>query len=947
MNNENNLERLPRSFFWITLIITILPYTLNLLGFDFSAMKFDLTHDLSGSKASDQHFFLLNGAFTHTILEWSAFMLAILTCVLAFTNYIIKRDPIAPILGVALLCAGMMDAFHTLAATRLIEAIAPNKDLIPFTWAICRLFNSAICLIGILIVIFGKKQSQKFNSLLIAVVSVIFVFIAYITIKICAQSASLPATQFPDNLITRPWDIYPLIIFFITAFAYHFYNKKHPSPFIQALLLSTIPDLATQFHMALGSSNLFDNHFVIAHFLKIVSYAVPFAGLAWTYVSTNKEKDLMNNQLKVVTDALHTNAIISETNIRGIITKANDNFVRLSKFSREELVGSDHRILCSGEHSHEFFADMWDTISSAKNWEGVIKNKAKDGTYYWVSSIIYPQLDQKQNVIGYTSIRYDITKSKEQELKINELNKHFQFALEASGQGVWDWNLDDDLVVLDKCWSLLFSENDEITMMSIGEWDKLIHEDDILKFQETIKSCTTGAMKIFKNTHRIKDINGNWIYILFQGQISEINKNNKTSHFTGTFTDVSFDIKREKELIIARDNALSAQNTKSEFLANMSHEIRTPMNGLLGMVHLLAETDLTKSQKDMLETTKHCGDSLLEILNDILDISKIDSGKFELELIDFDLFVCIEEALFMSKAKADEKNIILSFEKNEDTFQWFNGDVTRIRQIITNYLSNAIKFTENGKVIVTIETKKIDDIKSSLRISVEDTGIGIPLESQDKLFNAFTQADNSTTRKFGGTGLGLSICSKLANYMDGTTSFKSIEGKGTTFFLDLVLKNGKPNGESAFTQTPAETDKVYDSTMAELFHHRLLLVEDNNINQKLAKLMLKKFGYTCDIAANGVEALELLEQKKYSLIFMDMQMPEMDGVTATIKILEIYGKKRPKIVAMTANAFPEDRKKCSDAGMDDFIPKPIKAEELRRVLGNYGSLTKLAAQGQH
>ncbi len=393
----------------------------------------------------------------------------------------------------------------------------------------------------------------------------------------------------------------------------------------------------------------------------------------------------------------------------------------------------------------------------------------------------------------------------------------------------------------------------------------------------------------------------------------------------------------EDKLKAALEKSNEAIRVKSEFLANMSHEIRTPMNGVLGMVQLLSETELNSKQEDMVDLIKKSGDSLMIILNDILDLSKIESGNIEFENVSFNLKLCVEETLSLFRHEASRKGIGIHFESLGNSDLWFCGDITRIKQILINLISNAVKFTENGSVTIKLDLKEIDSNSSIISIHVQDTGIGIADENKKDLFSKFSQADSSITRKFGGTGLGLSISSKLANLMGGAISFSSTAGTGSTFTFEISLEKGI---ESEITEKSSLINK--DENLSSLYPHKILVVEDNLINQKLITMMLAKFGYSCDLASNGIESLETLNNNTYSLILMDMQMPEMDGVTATSKIIAKYGQDAPPIISVTANAFVDDIEKCKKAGMVDLLLKPISKDKLKEILVRYSSYKKIS-----
>ncbi|MDQ7051249.1 MAG: PAS domain S-box protein [Enterobacterales bacterium] len=639
--------------------------------------------------------------------------------------------------------------------------------------------------------------------------------------------------------------------------------------------------------------------------------------------------------------ALDQHAIVSITNVRGDITYVNQRFCDISKYTRNELLGSNHRLIKSSEHNEDFFRNMWRTIAKGQVWTGEIKNRNKNGVHYWVHTTIVPFLDDQQKPFQYISIRTDITDRKRIEQQLIRERSFYSSITEALEEGVYVVNKDTICTYANPKSERLLGWS---TQQMIGlDFSKIVHNKDkeghkIFPLEQKTLKRLLGDDIFSSDNVILQTRDGSSIPV----SISSAPVFDKLNNWDGcviTFQDITTLKQQQQHLADAVISAEEANAAKSLFLANMSHEIRTPMNAIIGMSYLALDTQLDPQQRDYINKVNISAKALLGLLNDILDFSKIEANKLAIENIAFDIHATVSEVADLLSHLASEKGLKLSYDVDNKIKQRLIGDELRLRQILINLSNNAMKFTEQGDVSISVELLDKTQKKATLLIQITDTGIGMTERQKELLFEAFCQADISTTRKYGGTGLGLAISKQLSEMMGGKLEVESTLGEGSQFNLTLPfgisdeLRNKKKETSNRTIKKPTHNDKNITDI-------KVLLVEDNQFNQQLTVAILKKFNIECDVAENGQEAIEILTKNQYPLILMDCQMPVMDGYTATKKIRKELKIQVP-IIALTANVMREDIELALSAGMDDYIAKPIDVKTMIATITQWCNTCRL------
>ena len=686
-----------------------------------------------------------------------------------------------------------------------------------------------------------------------------------------------------------------------------------------------------------------------------------------------------------LTEQKHKEDIVAAEKLaRSIIEQATDAIIVCNEKGKIIRFSNAVTRILGCEPSLQSFEDLFDLclpigknispVSAALRGEVLMQVESSfergDGELFHLLLNAGPLKSDDSKIIGCVITLTDITERKRLDESMRNSEQLYRAIGESIDYGIW---------VCDTEGRNIYSSESFLNMVGITQeqcsnfgWSDVLHPDDAERTIEAWKECarTGGSWDI---EHRFRGIDGKLHYVLARGMPVR-NERGEVIYWAGINLDISRlkhteeelkearDVleqrvkdrtaelsaskeklevvnkelmvelkvhqKLEAELIKAKEGAEAAAEAKAAFMANMSHELRTPMNAVIGFTSILLDENLSSEHKEYVEGIRDGGETMMALINDILDFSRADKEKVELEQTPFSLRHCVEESMDLVTFEADQKGLDLSCIIRSGTPDTIIGDHDRLRQILVNLFINAVKFTDEGVVSVLVSSKTIEDNKHQILFTVKDTGIGIPQDKINRIFEPFTQLERTISRKRDGVGLGLAISKKLVELMGGKIWVESVPDQGTTFYFTISAEiiqdehlDLEEMSKDALVQSLSKSKPL-----------RILLAEDNASNQKVIVKMLKRLGYRPDVVADGKEVLQALDLRAYDLILMDVKMPEMDGITATRVIRKLHPKRGPKIIAITAYALEGDKEKCLEAGMDDYISKPVKMEKLVEIL---------------
>ena len=645
---------------------------------------------------------------------------------------------------------------------------------------------------------------------------------------------------------------------------------------------------------------------------------------AFSYDVTNMKKNremLLESEVRyqIIIDNLNEGILITDKDDRLIFcNKACENIFGIN---RDEMIGLDLKKF--HDEKNKAVINKQNKLrekGSASSYE--LEVIRADNTRKTIFVSASPRYDKNSVFMGSYVVALDIDDKKKSEMLIYESEEKLRAITENINCLLWIYDENTDKVVyVNNYYNSLFGEDAEELYKDPQSWLKYLYPGDIDYYNENRDKRTSEGLtyRIIKNGGEIRWLNSR-VFPLNPG----IGNHRR---IVGIAEDITAIKEKEKQLENAKLNAELANRAKSDFLANMSHEIRTPLNGISGFTQMMLDTEISDTQKEYLELIKESSNKLLRVINDILDFSKIAAGRLKFDNVNFSVKDAVKKCITTVELAAREKHLIINSVISDSIPPYVVGDSERLQQVLLNLLSNAVKFSENSDILISVNNIKQAGDKIKLEFKIKDNGIGISEETAKTLFKPFSQGDSSFSRKFGGTGLGLAICKNLVEMMNGEIGLNSNLNIGSEFYFtaEFLLQKAQINSSNDSSMDIKKPVNIHEDNT-----YNILVVEDEVINQKLVRKILEKYGHSVTVCGNGSEAIEHLAKNKCDIVLMDIQMPVMNGIEATVRIRKSEkrsGRHLP-IIAMTANAFMSDREKCFDVGMDEFISKPININEM-------------------
>ena len=630
-------------------------------------------------------------------------------------------------------------------------------------------------------------------------------------------------------------------------------------------------------------------------------------------------------RFRIMADGCPT--VIWSTNAAGGVQFINRACLDFGVRTYGEVEGREWQLEIHPEDRDEYRAAYWHAIREHLPFRAAARLRRRDGEWRWMDSYAEPRFSADGEYLGHVGLSPDITARKQAEAALQGSEEKFRQLAENIHEVFWMMPPQgNEMLYVSPAYEQVWGKTREDLYANPMAWSEAIHPEDLERAHQVFARQLQGD--VIDSEYRIRTPDGQEKWIRDRA-FPIRDQTGKLIRVAGIAEEITERRQYEAELIQARVDADAANHAKSRFLANMSHEIRTPMNGVMGMLQLLQDTGLTAEQSRYAELALSSAHSLLALIDDILDLSKIEARKVTLERVSFDLRQMVEELVQVLRVQATAKNLRVKSWISPGIPRLLCGDPYRLRQVLSNLCGNAIKFTERGEIRLEATLEPNGEQGVTIRFSVADTGIGIRADQADVLFSRFAQADSSTTRKYGGTGLGLTICKHLAEMMGGAIGFNSKFGEGSVFWFTAVCD---------VAQSPPQTVAAHFAKPHMLARTgpkpRVLVVEDNSVNREVAAAQLQKLGYEAVVAAGGVEALDALQREPIDLVLIDCEMPEMDGFETTRRI-RMSSRPDLPVVALTANAMPADREQCLRGGMNDYLAKPLELQVLAEMLAKW------------